>query len=373
MSLKALVPIIAAVIAAETAVAQAPDLQNRSFLEAAMVVVSYDHFESACGRRISAENAAKLATWRTTNGIERIRARARVLEADPANRSTFAQLRTGAVEPLQRENMNPCDVVMAISRLPAAQFAKTAPEMLAALPANGGAVATAAPGGSATGGGTPARPASPPITTPTTSSAVMSQIESFGFDTRATMGVGGFVGLAVYPVVLFKNGEALTDVEGLNFAGGIAAHKKANPDDWTQWRRAAGKLQTMGSRGWSNLAYQVTYGRLPDGFRLNGTYRAMSGTGNVAIGGDASVVAWNQYTFTPDGRVVRGGGAGASNATVATGSVQPNQRGQYRVEGLMLNITYDDGSRESRMLITDPADAKGAIWLDGTGYAQRRP
>jgi hypothetical protein len=371
MALKALVLIVATPVAVQIAAAQAPDLQNRSFLEAAMVVVSYDHFESACGRSLSAENAAKLTTWRAANGIERIRARTRVLAADAANRSLIAQMRTGAVEPLQRQNMNPCDVVMAISRLPASQFAKTAPEMLAALPQDGGTVAVSGVTGG-TGGNAPARPVPSPVATPSTSAAVIAQIESFGFDTRATMGVGGFVGLAVYPVVLFKNGEALTDVEGLSFRGGIAAHKQANPDDWTRWRRAAGKLQTMGSRGWSNLGYQVTYGRLPDGFRLNGTYRAMSGTGNVAVGGSASVVAWNQYTFTPDGRVLRGGGAGASNATVATSSTAPNQRGQYRVEGLMLNITYDDGSRESRMLITDPADAKGAIWLDGTGYAQRR-
>ena len=38
----------------------------------------------------------------------------------------------------------------------------------------------------------------------------------------------------------------------------------------------------------------------------------------------------------------------------------------------MLNIRNDDGSEESRLIITDPKDPTGAIWLDGQGYAQRR-
>ena len=38
----------------------------------------------------------------------------------------------------------------------------------------------------------------------------------------------------------------------------------------------------------------------------------------------------------------------------------------------MLHISYADGSAEHRILIADPKDPKGAIWLDGQGYVQRR-
>lgn len=71
-------------------------------------------------------------------------------------------------------------------------------------------------------------------------------------------------------------------------------------------------------------------------------------------------------------RVMRGQGAGASNDSFATGSIAPNERGRYRIEGLMLYINYDDGSSERRILITDPKDPKSVIWLDGVSYVRRQ-
>lgn len=69
---------------------------------------------------------------------------------------------------------------------------------------------------------------------------------------------------------------------------------------------------------------------------------------------------------------MRGKGAGGRAGAVVTSSVAPNQRGRYRVEGLTLYITYDDGSSERRILITDPKNPKSAIWLNGVGYSRRQ-
>ncbi|MGH1394260.1 MAG: hypothetical protein ACRAVC_09505, partial [Trichormus sp.] len=108
---------------------------------------------------------------------------------------------------------------------------------------------------------------------------------------------------------------------------------------------------------------------------LTGLFRLLSGTGTIAVGGSQSVTAWRDYRFSPDGRVVRGQGAGgraeSGNSSVVTSNVAPNQRGRYRIQGLVLHITYDDGSEERRILITNPQDPKSAIWLDGIGYARR--
>ncbi|MEP6491666.1 MAG: hypothetical protein ABJF01_03245, partial [bacterium] len=206
-------------------------------------------------------------------------------------------------------------------------------------------------------------------------SDVLEQIESFGFDSRMKMGVGGFMTADIYPVVLFRNGDALTDVAGLSLPGGVDVHKRTHPGAWTRWRRDGGKLQVTGKNGWKTLAFQSTYPRLPDGFTLDGLFRSLSGAGTLAAGGSQEVVAWNTYRFWPDGRVVRGNGAGgrseAGDVSVTTASMPPNQRGRYRVDGLMLRISYDDGSTEDRILITDPASAKSSIWLDGVGYARR--
>ncbi|BAZ53947.1 hypothetical protein NIES4103_66310 [Nostoc sp. NIES-4103] len=204
--------------------------------------------------------------------------------------------------------------------------------------------------------------------------AIVSQIHSFGWDSRTKVGIGGFLTTDVYPVVLFRNGDALTNVKGLSFTGGLSAHKRAKPNEWTRWRNQGGKLQLARKSGWKALAFQTTYQKLPNNFKLNGLFRSLSGTGTVAIGGNDAIAAWKEYRFFSDGRVVRGQGAGGrvgDDASVAISNVAPNQRGRYRIEGLMVYINYDDGSSEHRILIADPKDPKTAIWLDGVGYARR--
>jgi hypothetical protein len=71
--------------------------------------------------------------------------------------------------------------------------------------------------------------------------------------------------------------------------------------------------------------------------------------------------------------VQRGGGAGASSndasGSVTTASQAASRSGRYRIEGLILAIDYDDGTKERRIIIADPEDhGKGTMWLDGEGY-----
>ncbi len=88
-----------------------------------------------------------------------------------------------------------------------------------------------------------------------TSNAVQTAdgIETVGFDTKTGMGYGGMLTFNPEPVVLFRNGDALRKAERLNFAGGLAAHKSANPDDWTKWRRSGPAIEIMKSDGWQKI------------------------------------------------------------------------------------------------------------------------
>ncbi len=132
----------------------------------------------------------------------------------------------------------------------------------------------------------------------------------------------------------------------------------------------------MIEKGWKRLGYQTTYRELPAGLRLDGRYRALGGTGNLAAGGNDSVAVRDEYRFSPDGSVLRTGGAGGSsafgNASVATVSQRGPRRGRYRVEGLMLVADYAGGGSERRVLVVDPNKPGGALWLDGAGYARRK-
>lgn len=153
-------------------------------------------------------------------------------------------------------------------------------------------------------------------------------------------------------------------------------HRREHPRDWTCWRRAGGKIELQEGTAWSPLPFPVTYPRLPDGFRLDGTFRALAATGTAVFGGAQEVAAWNEYRFWADGRVARTGGAGArgtaTDASVVTSAAAPNRQGTYRIEGLELVMTWGDGTVDRRILVTDPANPNAAIWLDGVGYPRRR-
>jgi hypothetical protein len=346
--------------------AQVTDLTSESFLQAALTVMTFDHFASKCqqGRGFTASDANKIEVWQTTNGVNKIRTRLRDFEQHPVQKQQLNQAVSQITEKIAGTNINACAAAVLVSQLPEAQFAKVSPQLL--TPVNS----------------SPNIPTKVEQSTPSTSVAnasfdpkILNQIDSFGFNSRTKMGVGGFLTLDIYPIVLFRNGDALTNVGGLAFTGGLEAHKRAKPDEWTRWRSQNGKLQIARKSGWEALPFQTTYPKLPTNFKLNGLFRLISGTGTVAIGGSQSVTAWQDYNFSPDGRVVRGGGTGgraeSGNSSVTTSSAAPNQRGRYRIEGLTLHITYDDGSSERRILITDPKNPKSAIWLDGIGYVRR--
>jgi hypothetical protein len=54
--------------------------------------------------------------------------------------------------------------------------------------------------------------------------------------------------LKVIPIVLFRDGQALTQVKALSFPGGIEAHKHARPTAWTQWQRNGDQIEMLNSK-----------------------------------------------------------------------------------------------------------------------------
>jgi len=50
-------------------------------------------------------------------------------------------------------------------------------------------------------------------------------------------------------------------------------------------------LQLQKSDGRERLPFPTTQAKLPEDFRLTGSYRALSGVGNLALGGASSVAA----------------------------------------------------------------------------------
>jgi hypothetical protein len=355
------------------ALAQEPNPSEIALARVALGINTFDQLAARCAqdKGFSAAEQKQIEQWQSANSVAQLRAQVRGNALAPALRKQVDEA-AGMVVQKVPAGMSACAAALSVTRTPDAQFAKTAPQLIASLQGNAGM-----PAAGAQEGRKPAPPQEISAAASGRGSELAAQIEGFGFDTCTGIGYGGMVIVKACPVVLFKNGEALEDVEGLAYPQGLAAHKSAKPKEWTRWRRSGDKVQLEKTKGWENLGYTVVYRALPKDFRLDGLFRSLGGGGNIALGGGQAVAAWSDYRFSPDGRVERGGGAGATSSgagvSVVTGSTRAGKTGRYRVDGFMLVIQYDDGTSENRILVADPKDeGKGTMWLDGEGYVRRK-
>ncbi|MCE4557027.1 hypothetical protein [Pelomonas cellulosilytica] len=359
--------LLACLAVATTGIATAqPD---RALIQAAIFVTTFDRLDDGCAGRYTATQREQVQRWQADNGVDAMRSRTTALRADPSFAAQVDRAAQLIVQMAHSKGADDCRAAASLTQLPDARFGRE----LAAAPAPVSPPPALAP-------------TAPPLKSPTTPSTVppaapvaaatLEQIDSFAFDTRPKMGMGGFIALDIFPVVLFKSGEVLKDVSGLRYAGGMNAHRSAHADDWSRWRRQGGKVQVLKNGQWEDLPFDNTYARLPADLRLAGRFRSTSGVGNIAVGGQQSVTVVDEYRFAADGGVVRSGAVGstaqAGDTSVVTRGGSGERRGRYRTDGLLLRIDYEDGSREQRVLITDPKKPGGVLWLDGESYVERR-
>jgi hypothetical protein len=356
-------------LAATRLSAQRPGMEDPSFQQAATVLLMYDWYAAKCAK-LSLPDSAEVDAWRRANRVELVRHRMAELQRATPPDAKLAEAERNVARTLRFVPVPGCTALVSLIRTENARFAARAPRLLASLQSATPSIDTAdASQGPASAGGT----AAPRERSGADRDDLLSQIEGFGFNSATTMGVGGFLTTRIFPVVLFRSGDLLADVAALSFAAGVVQHRRQHPGDWTRWRRAGADIEQLNRGTWERLPFRTTYSVLPTDFRLDGNFRSLAGTGTLAVGGDQAVTAWRGYRFFPDGRVERTGGAGAQAGRVVTSSSAQSARGRYRVSGLEVILSWEDGTTERRILIADPADPRTAIWLDGVGYARRDP
>ena len=292
--------------------AQTLDTRDKVFARAAAIVLGHDLLAARCLERLtfSPEASATIAAWVRDNDVERIRERTRVVEQDRAQRRQFDMIRRMFALPFSAKGQTACQSAVDATKRLDAQFARNSPQLLAALRAQGGGVATGSldardtvvqlrRNGDVGAATTP--PPAPTVTAtaasvaPDAMAAIAARIDRFGFDSRAAVGVGGFSSLS-----------------------GVG---------------------TVAVGGTSSVAVVSEYTFGADGRVIRG-----GASGSTTSAGGASVV---------------------------TSNVAPSRRGRYDIDGVTLRIRYDDGSHEQRILVTDPDDPKSVIWLDGSSYVRR--
>lgn len=184
-----------------------------------------------------------------------------------------------------------------------------------------------------------------------------AQAEGVYFRAYTTFGVGGMVISDFEPLVFFQDGtyyevegEALEDVD-------LAASRREKPARWGRWSRTGDGFTLIDAEGRpSEHALQggsffKAFPAEAGGNRLAATYTSVSGGGDSMLGGEMTIAAQTDLSFTNDGGYMRASSAGAIGSGDATGvGVSTYSRnpaagaGRYRIERHTITLTEPDGT-----------------------------
>jgi hypothetical protein len=181
-------------------------------------------------------------------------------------------------------------------------------------------------------------------------------VEGVYFRSYTTFGVGGMVISDFEPLVFFHDGSYY-EVEGPAIEDmDLAASRRAKPNKWGRWAKGADNFTLTNAKGKSSQ-HKLQGGSFFKAFpaeagsnRLAAKYTRVSGGGNSALGGEMTIAAQTDLSFTADGRYMRASAAGAIGsgktsgvATSAYSSKPASGIGRYRVERYTITLTEPDG------------------------------
>jgi hypothetical protein len=174
----------------------------------------------------------------------------------------------------------------------------------------------------------------------------------------------GSVAYAWNPIVLFSSGEAALGITALVDPAG---DKRANPRNWTRWRRTSAGYDYWSQGGWRPVS--STIDAAPAGFKLEGRYAHEKHSGH----GDGSGVLsarWRSVAFDRSGHFTIESGGSSEGPRFTAAARTTIIDGAYDIAGYRLTLRHHSGhvDTHSIVLIHD----KKVIWLDGMEYIRQR-
>lgn len=265
-----------------------------------------------------------------------------------------ARMQTAKANPATRKQVS--DAV----HTEAAQLIKTdlrrvklTPTGFVALPDGGGGSAPSPAAGVAA----PApAPAPAPAGAAGRHAANWQKVDGVYFKSFTSFGVGGMMTQDFEPIILFKDGSyyeiegpALEDVD-------LEASRRARPIKWGRWSRGGKGFVLTNSKGKANdhaLQQGSFFKAFPAeaaGNTLAAKYTRVSGGGNSSLGGEVTIAAQTDLTFSPDGSYGRasGGGAIGSGSQSGVGFGVSSRKpaagiGRYRIERHTITLVEPNG------------------------------
>lgn len=238
--------------------------------------------------------------------------------------------------------------------------------------------ALASPGGAAQVARSPLPKASDPQPVAPTKRGQSAQ--KVLFELKYSYGVGGAVYPTYHLVALLEGGTAaklgsyaVDDVD-------VSAIRRKKSSDVGTWRNSGRNVQVRWADGdTSELKPNVgPPTALPAARLLPGTYQAVGGGGNTALGGQVLTAQVKQFTFLSNGTFSQSSNKSASSSA-AVARARSGNAGRWELDGATLTLTYGDG-RVVRTSVFYSGSAKpkgkfgryGVLWIGGEDYKRVR-
>ena len=191
------------------------------------------------------------------------------------------------------------------------------------------------------------------------------------------VGMGGTVTLKYTAHVLFRDGTITSDLrEVAATPAEFNAWRQRSPKQWGK-ARINGEFVEVTWHGGATETWKKSFRARPADatLNLNGRYRDMGGTGNMALGGSAMVMAWSDYTFGPGRTFERAGGAGSTvsggGGGVVTSSRRDAESGTYALGDWTILLTAHSGAKQRSWFYRFP-DSDNTVGIGGGTFLKRR-
>jgi hypothetical protein len=189
------------------------------------------------------------------------------------------------------------------------------------------------------------------------------------------VGVGGFMYQEYEPYVLLKDGTLYNNISVSPYDLDVAASRKVEAKKWGTWQKSGSKINVRWSDGKTSSWDKWHLGEpARRNENITGSFKTISGGGDVAMGGSTMVFSSKNMTFSPDGKFTyeaTGGGSSSSSGVGVSAYSNQDKAGRYQLDGYTLTLKFNNGQEERRFFYFYP-DSRKHFGVGSSVYVPNR-
>ncbi len=194
-----------------------------------------------------------------------------------------------------------------------------------------------------------------------------AQIQGIYMHLETGFGVGGFVTQNYEAYLFLRDGTVYEYPDVPPYDLDVPASRQTEPKRWGRWKKQGSKIVIQESDGktsdWDH--WHVAVAAKP-GEKLSGSFKSISGGGNVAFGGSSVVVSMKRITFLPTGQFRLASTGGGSDANVSAYS-NKDLAGTYQLDQHVITLKFNNGQVERRFFYFYP-DSRDTFGMGGSVF-----